>query len=418
MRTLAITADQARRYLVQRHLLDPPRSLPASPASVLAVIQRLGSLQFDPLETPGARNHDLVLHARIAGYEKAWCEEWLYPTAPSGERRLFEAYNKSLNILPVEELPYYRIAWDRAEERYKDRILKRRSSAVAAILGRLEREGALSTAAFSAMSDRIDWHWGPTAEGRAVLEALFEMGRIGVARRDKSRRTFDRIERLLPGALLAKRVSPEESRRHQLLSRFRGVGLMGASGGSAELSLGSGTAAERAAATAAMVSDGTLVEVEVEGVRGARYVLSEELPLLYGALKEERSRARGVALVAPLDPFLWDRRLLRSLFGFDYIWEVYVPEARRKHGYYVLPILFGDRLVGRIEPRFDRAAAVLQIVGLWFEEGFDPLGEAGFVEALSEALFAYRRFVGATRVRFPRSKVAREVARAVRQIEG
>src|SRR6266511_3511174 len=100
---LRISADHARRFLVRRHLLDPPRALPAEPASVLRVIDRLGSLQFDPLEIPGARSHDLVLHARIAGYRREWLEALLY--APAGDRRLIELYNKSLNILPIEQLP-------------------------------------------------------------------------------------------------------------------------------------------------------------------------------------------------------------------------------------------------------------------------------------------------------------------------
>ena len=88
----------------------------------------------------------------------------------------------------------------------------------------------------------------------------------------------------------------------------------------------------------------------------------------------------GVAFLAPLDPFVWDRALLR-LFGFDYVWEVYVPQAKRRWGYYVLPILFGDRLVGRIEPRIERREGVLRVVGLWFEDGFEPLAEPAFVPA-------------------------------------
>ena len=102
--------------------------------------------------------------------------------------------------------------------------------------------------------------------------------------------------------------------------------------------------------------------------------------------------APGVAFLAPLDPFVWDRDFLRALYGFDYVWEVYVPAARRRWGYYVLPILFGDRLVGRIEPRFDRRAGTLRVLDLWWEDGFDPLAEAGFVEALTEALGAHARF--------------------------
>ena len=106
----------------------------------------------------------------------------------------------------------------------------------------------------------------------------------------------------------------------------------------------------------------------------------------------------AVAFLAPLDPFVWERAFLRELFRFDYIWEVYVPEAKRRWGYYVLPILYGDRLVGRIEPRFERKANALRIVGLLWEEGFRPRQTDGFVDAMRDAMEAYRRFGGVERI--------------------
>ena len=93
-----------------------------------------------------------------------------------------------------------------------------------------------------------------------------------------------------------------------------------------------------------------------------------------------------MTFLAALDPFVWDRDLLRSLFDFDYVWEVYVPEHKRRWGYYVLPILFGDRLVGRIEPRIDRASGTVRVLGLWWEEWFDPRTADGFVPAMRAAL--------------------------------
>jgi hypothetical protein len=105
-----------------------------------------------------------------------------------------------------------------------------------------------------------------------------------------------------------------------------------------------------------------------------------------------------VAFIAPLDPFMWDRRLVRQLFEFEYVWEVYVPEHKRRWGYYVLPILFGDRLVGRIEPRLDRATRTLRILGVWWEEGLAPRRAAGLVPAMRAALRAYAEFVGARSV--------------------
>ena len=124
----------------------------------------------------------------------------------------------------------------------------------------------------------------------------------------------------------------------------------------------------------------------------------------------ESSRPSGSD--SPLDPLAWDRKLLRDLFGFEYLWEVYTPAAKRRHGYYVLPLLFGDRFAGRIEPRFERRSRTLHVVGIWFEPGFDPMAEPHFTAALGEALRAYRSFVGAETVTWPDTRVGRGLAEA------
>ncbi|HEX6655963.1 MAG TPA: crosslink repair DNA glycosylase YcaQ family protein, partial [Candidatus Limnocylindria bacterium] len=150
---IEIAADHARRFLVRRHLLAPPRALAAEAASVLTVVERLGLLQFDPLEVPGARNHDLVLHNRIRDYRRGWAEQWLY----GEDRRLIEVYNKSLNILPIEQLPHYAITWDHAQGNYNEGILREQSAVADAIVSTIEREGPLSTAAFKEHGHAIDW---------------------------------------------------------------------------------------------------------------------------------------------------------------------------------------------------------------------------------------------------------------------
>ncbi|HET6643825.1 MAG TPA: crosslink repair DNA glycosylase YcaQ family protein [Gaiellaceae bacterium] len=98
---------------------------------------------------------------------------------------------------------------------------------------------------------------------------------------------------------------------------------------------------------------------------------------------------------------IWDRRLLGSLFGFDYVWELFVPPAKRRWGWYVLPITFGDRFVGRIEPRIERADARVDVLDVWWEDGFAPRRPEGFVDAMREALRAYLRFAGASRLQWP-----------------
>jgi uncharacterized protein YcaQ len=413
---LRIPADHARRFLVRRHLLDPPRSLPAKPVSVLRVVDRIGSLQFDPLEVPGARNHDLVLHDRIAGYRREWCDQWLY--GPPSKRRLIELYNKSLNILPMAELPYYHVSWERYRSRYEDDLLRDHADLVATILDRVKRDGQLSTDAFRDIEHRIEWWWDSggtttTRAAKAVMEALFVIGKLGIARREGSRRYYDLIERVVPPRLLSEAAKEHDQHRHRLLSRHRGVGLM-AVGGAGELVMGTGSAAERAQLTAEMVADGALVPVAVEGEKQVRHILADELPILKETAKPAK-RAPSASFLAPLDPLMWDRRLNRTLFGFDYIWEVYVPAAKRKWGYYVLPILFGDRLVGRIEPRLERASRTLRIAGIWFESGFSPMEEAGFLPALRDALEAYRVFVGAESVAWPHTRLGRDVTRALRR---
>jgi uncharacterized protein YcaQ len=136
------------------------------------------------------------------------------------------------------------------------------------------------------------------------------------------------------------------------------------------------------------------VPVDVEGVRGKRLVLAEELALLQAPPEP----APSVAFIAPFDSLLSDTSLLSSLFDFDYVWEGFFPPTKRRWGYYVLPIVFGGRLVGRIEPRIERDEGVVQVLGVWWEDGFAPRRADGFVEAMCDALRAYLRFARVDRL--------------------
>ena len=186
-----------------------------------------------------------------------------------------------------------------------------------------------------------------------------------------------------------------------MLSRFRAHGLPGIGGGEIWGGLGSAKPSptrpeepSRAELREQLVAEGEVVPVEVEGVRGTRFVLRDEVGLLSAPPEPPPS----VAFLAPLDPFVWDRQVLQPLFGFEHVWEVYMPAHKRRWGYYVLTILFRDRLVGRIEPRIDRAGRRVHVLGIWWEAGFDPRRADGFVEAMRAALRDYLRFAGATRL--------------------
>jgi uncharacterized protein len=391
-----VTADAARRFLVARQLLAPARSLKGGPKAVLDVFRKLGSIQFDPTAVAG-RNHDLVLHARVAGYEPAWCD-LLYER---GE--IFEATNKAMSFVPTSEFPWFRHVMGRKGPRFHAAALADNTAVAERVLERIRTEGPLSSLDFQRETGPTkDWFGMPENAVRAVLEAYTVTGVIGLARRDGNLRYYDLLERLLPAELLAQEVPEREQLRHKLLSRYRAHGLLGVggAGGTFDRIAPPKSTPERTGRNELreeLVELGALVPVDVEGVRGKRLVLAQELALLQAPPEPTPS----VAFIAPFDQLLWDTALLSSLFAFDYVWEGFFPPAKRRWGYYVLPIVFGDRLVGRIEPRIDRDRARVEVLNLWWEEGFAPRRADVFVDAMRAALRAYMLFARASKLEWP-----------------
>jgi uncharacterized protein YcaQ len=388
-----VGADAARSFLVTRHFLAPARSLAGGPDAVLEVIRRLGSLQFDPIAVAG-RNHDLVLHARVADYDPAWCDR-LYES-----RQIFESYNKGLSFVPVSEY-----AWFRGNLSLNaPRVLAENREVAERVLEQIRREGPLSALDFEReRAATTDWFGMPTNVVREVLEAYAVTGVLGLARRDGNRRYYDLLERLLPVEVLAHDVPLTEQLMHKLLSRYRAHGLLGAAGANDVFS-GLGAAKPdprwpgspgRNALREELVERGELVPVEVDGVRDKRFVVADEVEQLEAPPSPP---SPSVALIPPFDPVVWDRRFLGDLFDFEYVWELFIPPPKRRWGWYVLPILFGDRLVGRIEPRIDRDAGQIEVLDVWWEERFSPRRADGFVDAMRDALRAYLRFARAKRL--------------------
>jgi len=392
---MKVAAEAARRFLVAHHALAPARSLEGGPDGVLEVFRRLGSIQFDPLAIAG-RTHDLVLHARVADYDAAWCD-LLYE-----RREIFEAFNKGLSFVPTAEFPWFRGVLTRNAPR----VIAENADVAARVLGRIRAEGPLSALDFERQRGATtDWFGMPTNTVKAVLEAYVLTGVLGLARRDGSRRYYDLLERLLPADILARDIPLPEQLRHKLLSRYRAHGLLGVSGANDVFS-GIGTAKPdprfpespgRNALREELVERGELVPVQVEGVTGKRFVLRDEVAHLEAPTQPTPS----VAFLPPFDALVWDRRLLGELFGFDYVWELFIPPAKRRWGWYVLPILFGDRFVGRFEPRIDSAQSRVEIVDVWWEDGFEPSRADGFVGAMRDALRAYLRFARADALEWP-----------------
>jgi uncharacterized protein YcaQ len=268
------------------------------------------------------------LHARVAVYDPAWCE-LLFE-----RREIFEAYNKGLSFVPTSEFPWFRTG-GREQER---QILAENADVAERVLERIRAEGPLSSLDFEQeRGPTKDWFGMPTNAVRAVLEAYMITGVLGLARRDGNRRYYDLLERLLPADVLAREVPLKEKLRHRLLSRYRAHGLLGYGGGGDVFSgIGpakpSGVYPGRTALREELIEDGELVPVEVEGVRGKRLILLEDVELLEAPPEPPPS----VAFLPPFDALVWDRPLLGSLFDFHYVWELFLPAAKRRWGWYVL----------------------------------------------------------------------------------
>ncbi len=340
------------------------------------------------------------------------------------------------------------MTWDRHRAEHEGGAFDEHAPLVEELLERIRRDGPLSSTDIEPRA-AIDWYWRPTNQVRAILEALAEAGILGLGRRDGNRRVYDLAERLFPADLLARREPERDQRRHKLLSRYRAHGLLGRSG-SAEIWYGDrpGDQAGRRTAPARCARKVLLAELLEAGaahpgrdrrVRGERFVVTAELPILAAA--ERRSPRRtatgvgtgtparsrlmsgGSAAAVPASPssprstrIVWDRDFLRTLHGFDYVWEVYVPEPKRRWGYYVLPILYGDRLVGRIELRIDRKAGVLRVLGLWWETGVRPAGVSPGSRTRSQRRWRLTGGSAAWRASlFPRTHTHRPFVAAVRE---
>ena len=304
-----VTPEQARRIAVRAQLLD------GSPSSVLDTVRRLGFLQMDPISTVAQPQH-LVLWSRFgSAYEPAELDRLLWE-----ERKLFE-WNAF--IWPIEDLPFVRARMRRrrtgkyAWERRGNELLKENARFRRYVLRELERRGPLPSRELdhSSIAARAHPAWWGTRQVTLMLELLQTRGEIAVVGRRGKQRLWDLADRWYPET---EKVPLREAERRLAERRRRALGIWFA--------------------------------------RDAWHA--------YPGISDEPVPDR-VTLLSPFDRLIHDRDRAEALFGFRYRLEMYVPPAKREYGYYVLPILVGDRLVGRVEPRFDRKTKTLQVLGAW-----------------------------------------------------
>lgn len=384
-KSITITNEQARRFQLAHQGLLPPRSGKGKEVA-LEFIRRVGCIQFDPLNIVG-QNPELVLQSRIKEFRPAMLRELLYE-----DRRLLDGWDKMMSIYAVEDWPYFRRG---RESTMQD--LGHRSGPIHPFLEPVRQairdRGPLSSNDLE-FNEIVDWPWAPTRASRAALESLYYMGDLIVHHKVHTRKVYDMASRHISEALLsAPEPNPTEEQYHdwRILRRLGGFGLIWGRSGDAWLGLSEIKRPQRDAAIKRLIKQGRALEFKIEGIETPIYMRAEDKPLLEEVLNGVMLKPRA-AIIAPLDNLLWDRKFLSELFGFDYRWEVYKPEAERKYGYYVLPVLYGDRFVARFEPGRSKKKGPLLIKNWWWEPGIKPTKE--MKNALTECFKLFVDYLG------------------------
>jgi hypothetical protein len=372
-----VSVAELRRYVVA-HQGFATRFRRARADDVAAAVGRLGCVQLDSISTVG-RAHRLTIGSRIGAYPETAISRLLQ------DGRIFEYWAHEACLVPIEDYPLFKRRMEHLRERHwwgrkhdHDPEVKER------VLEALRANGALPTRFFEGGGGGGMWNWKPE---KRILEDLFAAGEVVVAGRDGFQRLYDLPERVIPRACLeAPTPSEEEFRRGYVLRAVQGRGAL-TEAGIAEHCRFRGGAKAMQPLVDELVAEGQVRRVAVDD-GGA--------PVVVPARAEIDGAPAGGVLVCPFDNLVWDRAFLERIFGFTHVIEVYKPEPQRVYGYYVLPFLYRDRLVGRADLKSDRGEGVLRVRAFHLEPG---VRRSGSLEtALEKALFRLARVLGLARV--------------------
>lgn len=367
---VTLTNLQARQFLLLKHGLLGSYQF-SGKEGALDFVRQAGCIQFDPVDVCG-KNAELTLQSRVKGFRKRMLHELLYE-----DRVLLDYPDKNLSIILTEDFPYF--SRYRRAAREGGRSFEGLAELERQTIAYIAENGPVSSDSLP-ISGSIFWHshihwsgnWnGQTNAARAVLEQLYSTGDLIIYSKSGSRKTYDLAEKYISNDILeADDPLPEESahQKWRVLRRIGAVGLLWNRPSDAWLNIWNLKAPQRSEIFLQLLQEEKILEVKVEGLKNILYCRSEDMPLLE-AVKQKASYAPRCELIAPLDCMMWDRKLIKALFQFDYTWEIYTPAEKRKYGFYVLPMIYGDKFAGRAEIAADRKTDTLIVKNIWYEDG-------------------------------------------------
>jgi uncharacterized protein YcaQ len=352
-----LSSSEARRLaLASQGFAEPrPRSTPNG-WDLRRVLSRVGLVQIDSVNVL-ERAHYLPAFSRLGPYDR----EALDRLSHRAPRRLFEYWGHEASLLPVDLQPLLRWRMDRAADDAwggMRRVQRDRPDLVAEVLAQVRQRGPIAASELDHDEPRRSEPWWSWSDAKRAIEFLFWSGQVSSARRRRFERLYDLPERVLPAKVLAA-PTPSVADAQRELVRI----ASGSLGIAAERDLRDYfrlPTAETKLRIAELVEAGELLPVEVEGWGRTQGYLAN------GARIPRKVDA--AALIGPFDSLLWERSRLERVFGFEYRLEIYVPAPKRRHGYYVLPFLLGDRLVARVDLKADRVAGILRVQAAHLED--------------------------------------------------
>lgn len=374
-----IDNSAARAFFLDRHALTARHDHVQNEAALHALIHKLGFVQLDSVNAV-ERAHHMILFSRGGSYRR----EWLH-TLQHERRDLFEHWTHDASLIPMEFYPHWHHRFKAAKARldhprWASRIGPDADKVVARIRAHIRKHGASMARDFDDKGGGGWWGWGPS---KTALEYLWRTGELAICHRDGFAKVYDLSQRIIPDEL--RKARPTHAQTIDWAARTALTRLGFATPQELVAFFALISIAEAKAWSMAALKRGEVIEVTVIGHDGA-----PKPALAFADIEAEianvETPATSLRFLSPFDPAIRDRKRTKALFGFDYTIEIFVPEKKRKYGYYVLPILEGDRFVARADIKAHRADNRLEVKGLWLEPGvkLDKTRKAALNDALTE----------------------------------
>ena len=384
---IKISNEEARNFLINYQNLNMNGNLKGR-AGVLNYMQKVRCIQYDPLDVIG-RNADLVLQARVTNYRSEVLFDLLYK-----DRTIYDAPDKMISIIPTEDYPAMARIRQKTVEQLKDILTWRKSLAALDLLDEIteyiRKNGPLPANKINIGEHAESGKWGHKKLSSAALDYLYHSGVLGISSKLKTHKVYDLSERLFPKELLCAKdpfKTDYDFAKWYIKRRIGAIGLVWNKNGGEWLGFYVQDTKLRTQVLQELVEEGELLELSIEGSKEIFYIRKEDETILGKTVRKNVAQ-----FIAPLDNLIWDRGLIKELFGFEYSWEVYTPVAKRKFGYYVLPVLYKNRLIARFEPEPNRGENPLQIKNWWWEP--DIIITEEMLSAISDAFVRISKFLG------------------------